>query len=121
MRDEQLKQGDGVSRGVPLQNLSAGAVPPPTFEQPAVIDRFLRWSEAQQRMEMAWAVSREGWNGKGMWIRLQRPDAGSKMTEPYFYIEYPKGHPAYPNGCRVPWFPSQTDLMASDWQQLAFK
>lgn len=60
-------------------------------------------------------VARAGWNGKGMWIEMQRPDAHSKMTQPYLYIEYPAGHPAYPNGCRVPWLASQTDLLAEDW------
>ena len=60
-------------------------------------------------------VCREGWNGKGMWLLLQRPDEQSKMTHPYIYIEYPAGHPAYPNGSRVPWLASQTDLLATDW------
>lgn len=61
-------------------------------------------------------VRRAGWNGKGMWLALQVPDAYSKMTEPYVYIEYPAGHPAYPNGSRVPWLASQTDLLAADWE-----
>lgn len=60
-------------------------------------------------------VAREGWNGKGMWLCLQVPDAHSKMTHPYVYIEYPAGHAAYPNGSRVPWLASQTDLLAEDW------
>lgn len=60
-------------------------------------------------------VARQGWNGKDMWIVLQRPDEHSKMTLPYLYIEYPQGHPAYPDGCRVPWLASQTDLLAEDW------
>ena len=60
----------------------------------------------------AWRI---GWNGKNMWLRLQTPDANSKMTHPYIYIEYPDGHPAYPNGCRVPWLASQTDILAEDW------
>lgn len=60
-------------------------------------------------------VARAGWNGKGMWLRQQTPDANSKMTLPYVYIEYPKGHPAYPSGSRVPWLPSQADLLAEDW------
>ena len=60
-------------------------------------------------------VERAGWNGKGMWIKLQVPDEGSKNTLPYIYIEYPVGHVAYPNGSRVPWLASQTDLLASDW------
>lgn len=61
------------------------------------------------------SVGRSGWNGKGMWLRLQVPDEHSKMTHPYIYIEYPAGHPAYPNGSRVPWIASQTDILASDW------
>lgn len=60
-------------------------------------------------------VQRSGWNGKGMWLLLQVPDENSKMTHPYIYIEYPAGHAAYPNGSRVPWLASQTDLMAEDW------
>lgn len=61
-------------------------------------------------------VMREGWNGKGMWLQLQVPDAHSKMTLPYIYIEYPVGHAAYPNGCRVPWLATQTDILATDWE-----
>jgi hypothetical protein len=61
------------------------------------------------------AVARKGWNGKNMWLKLQVPDAHSKMTLPYIYMEYPPGHPAYPDGCRVPWLASQTDILAEDW------
>ncbi len=60
-------------------------------------------------------LARAGWNGKGMWIALQVPDKFSKMTLPYLYIEYPEGHPAYPDGCKVPWLASQTDILANDW------
>lgn len=61
-------------------------------------------------------IRRAGWNGKGMWLKLQVPDAHSKMTLPYIYIEYPEGHAAYPNGSRVPWLASQTDILATDWE-----
>lgn len=60
-------------------------------------------------------VARQGWNGKGMWLNLQVPDAHSKMTHPYIYIEYPVDHVAYLNGSRVPWLPSQTDMFQEDW------
>jgi hypothetical protein len=63
-------------------------------------------------------VARKGWNGKNMWLARQNPDERSKMTLPYIYIEYPVGHPAYPNGCRVPWLGSQTDLLAEDWVEV---
>ena len=61
-------------------------------------------------------VSRPSWNGKGMWLLLQVPDANSKMTLPYIYIEYPVGSKAYPKGCRVPWLASQADILAQDWE-----
>lgn len=53
-------------------------------------------------------VARFGWNGKGMWIALQVPDAHSKMTLPYIYISTVTGR-------LVPWLASQTDLLAEDW------
>ena len=62
-------------------------------------------------------VARKGWNGKGMWLVLQRPDMFSHMTLPYIYIEYPKNpkHHAYPEGSRCPWVASQTDMLSEDW------
>lgn len=59
-------------------------------------------------------VSRRGWNGKDMWISLQEPDSFSEMTLPYLYLNYPPCD-AHPNGARVPWLASQTDLLAQDW------
>mgnify|MGYP001606543171 CR=1 FL=1 len=56
-------------------------------------------------------VVRAGWNGKGMWLRLQVPDAHSKMTLPYVYIHTVQGD-------LVPWLCSQTDLLADDWEVL---
>ncbi len=55
-------------------------------------------------------VYREGWNGKGLWLSLQRPDEHSKMTLPYVYLNYPEG-------ARVPWLASQTDMLAEDWNE----
>lgn len=62
-------------------------------------------------------VTRSGWNGKGMWLELQRPDANSKMTAPYVYLSYPADAANTP-GARFPWQPSQGDLMANDWAVL---
>jgi hypothetical protein len=73
------------------------------------------FGKALENLKNGNRVCREGWNGKGMWLLLQRPDENSKMTHPYIYIEYPVGHAAYPNGSRVPWLASQTDMMADDW------
>lgn len=76
----------------------------------------LEWLKAGTGHNVA---ARWNWNGKGMYLRLQRPDDHSKMTLPYIFIEYPVGHPAHPGGCRVPWLASQTDLLSDDWQLFA--
>lgn len=54
-------------------------------------------------------LQRAGWNGKGMWLKLQIPDQHSKMTLPYIYMSTAHGE-------LVPWLASQTDLLADDWQ-----
>lgn len=56
-------------------------------------------------------VSRLGWNGKGMWLALQKPDLGSKMTRPYIFMRAA-------NGDLVPWVASQSDLLARDWVEV---
>ena len=53
-------------------------------------------------------VARDGWNGRGMFLELQRPDAHSKMTLPYIYMRTVQGD-------LVPWLASQTDMLADDW------
>ena len=60
-------------------------------------------------------VRRTGWNGKGMWVEMQHPDAHSKMTLPYLYLNYPDNALNTP-GARVPWLASQTDILATDWE-----
>ena len=60
-------------------------------------------------------ICRAGWNGKGMWLELQRPDEHSKMTLPYVYLNYPADAQNTP-GARVPWLASQTDMLAEDWR-----
>lgn len=64
--------------------------------------------EAVKNMQDGQAVARAGWNGKGMYLRLQVPDANSKMTLPYVYMKTAQGD-------LVPWLCSQTDLLAIDW------
>jgi len=62
-------------------------------------------------------VARRGWNGKGLWLELQVPDALSKMTLPYVYINYPLDAQNTP-GARVPWLASQTDMLSEDWERV---
>ncbi len=63
---------------------------------------------ALNRMRIGCAVSREGWNGPGQFLRLQEQDAQSKMTLPYIFITTVQGD-------LVPWLCSQTDMLAEDW------
>lgn len=70
--------------------------------------------EAIQNLEQGNKVARSGWNGSGLWLELQVPDAHSKMTLPYIYINYPADAKNTP-GARVPWAASQTDILAKDW------
>ena len=77
--------------------------------------KIMDFGRALSSMKGGCSVARTGWNGKGMWLRIQFPDDNSKMTLPYVYIEYPVGHQAYPEGSKVPWLASQTDLLSEDW------
>lgn len=60
---------------------------------------------------------REGWNGRGIFIELQKPDENSKMTSPYIYMDttgLETDNEMAPKGL-VPWLASQTDMLAEDW------
>lgn len=67
------------------------------------------FSAALRAVKNGQFASREGWNGKGMYIALQEPDENSKMRRPYIYM-----YPA--DGQLVPWVASQSDLLANDWE-----
>jgi hypothetical protein len=53
-------------------------------------------------------VSREGWNGKGMWLALQTCDENSKMGQSYVYMSDVAGK-------LFPWNPNNLDMLAEDW------
>ncbi len=64
-------------------------------------------------MRKGGAVTRPGWNGRGMWLKLQTPDVNSKMGLPYVYMKTATAQ-------LVPWLASQTDLLATDWSEVEF-
>lgn len=68
----------------------------------------MNFGDALKALKEGHAVTRAGWNGKGMWLRLQIPDKESKMTLPYIYMKTAQGD-------LVPWLASQTDVIAEDW------
>lgn len=73
---------------------------------------------ALRKLRRGSSMRRRGWSGKGAFIKLQTPDERSKMTDSYIYIDasdLETDDPAAPR-YRVPWMPSQTDMLANDWE-----
>ena len=69
----------------------------------------MNFGSALEALKAGMRVARSGWNGKGMWIELQTPDAHSKMTLPYIFMRTADNN-------LVPWLASQTDMLADDWE-----
>lgn len=70
-------------------------------------------------------VSRQGWNGKGMWLALIPADQwgiGSGVPWDHGHMDAPQNLPWI--GMRtadnrfVPWLASQTDILAEDWDEV---
>lgn len=77
----------------------------------------MTFGKALEELKMGNKVARKGWNGKGIFIELQRPDEFSKMTHPYIYIDttgLQTDNESAPKD-RVPWLASQTDMLSEDW------
>ena len=72
----------------------------------------MNFGDALAELKIGNKVARAGWNGKGMWLALQVPDANSKMSLPYIYMSTVTQD-------LVPWLASQTDVLADDWQLAA--
>lgn len=80
--------------------------------------RTFTFGEAIRKLKTGQKVARKGWNGKGIYIEMQKPDEHSKMTLPYIYIVtngLVTDNPDAPKGV-VPWLASQTDMLATDWR-----
>lgn len=70
------------------------------------------FGEALAALRAGKKVTRRGWNGRGMHLELQVPDANSKMKRPYIFI-----HPSAEYV--VPWVASHADLLGEDWAEVA--
>lgn len=87
---------------------------------PEKTKHYFDFGEALRKLKEGKKVARKGWNGKGIYIEMQKPDEHSKMTLPYIYIvtnglvtensDAPKGI--------VPWLASQTDMLSEDWYEI---
>lgn len=78
----------------------------------------MNFEKALEILKQGGKVARKGWNGKGIFIELQRPTELSKMTHPYIYIDTTGLETNNPNAPKnlVPWLASQTDMLAEDWE-----
>lgn len=68
----------------------------------------MKFGEVLEMLKLGSKAQRDGWNGKGMYIELQKPDEHSKMSRPYLYMKTVDNQ-------LVPWVASQTDILAEDW------
>jgi len=83
------------------------------------------FGQALDALKAGKRVSRAGWNGKGMFLFLV-PGSSFEVSRPPLMGIYPKGtrvnYHAHidmrtATGEIVPWLASQTDMLASDWQE----
>jgi hypothetical protein len=91
--------------------------PKEVFEKAYKETNALTFGMAIEAMKDGFHLARRGWNGKGIFVELQVPDAHSKMTHPYIFIDttgLQTDNPDAPKD-RVPWLASQTDMLANDW------
>ena len=86
----------------------------------------MNFGDALSALKEGSKVSREGWNGKGMFIFLV-PGSVFNVSRPPLLGIYPEGtqirYHAHidmktADGMVVPWLASQTDLLAEDWSVL---
>lgn len=88
----------------------------------------MNFGEALEHLKLGLRVTRNGWNGKGMFIYLvaagrypPTTDAGREIadTQPDGLVPYlPYIAMRTVTGDVVPWLASQTDILAEDWQSL---
>lgn len=77
-------------------------------EEESIVIPTMPFDTAITLLKQGQKLARLTWNGKGMWVALQRPDENSKMNRPYLYIKIVCGE-------LVPWCPSHSDLLGDDW------
>lgn len=78
----------------------------------------MNFGQAIAEMKDGEKVRRSGWNGKGIFIEIMFPSVDSYMTHEYIFIDttgLETTNPDAPKN-RVPWFASQTDMLADDWE-----
>lgn len=72
-------------------------------------NKSLTFGQAIEALKRGSRVTKKSWHKEGMFLELQKPDKYSKMTAPYIYI-------TIDNDYRIPWHPSQADVLEEDWE-----
>jgi hypothetical protein len=72
--------------------------------------KTIGFGEALAKIQTGHRVARLGWNGKDMWVKLER--AG--VMEPFLCMKTADNK-------FVPWSASVTDLLATDWVVVGFE
>jgi hypothetical protein len=80
----------------PLHELPPAVLEPLTFDFPHAI----------HLMKQGKRVARSVWS-KDVYLRIQFPDHGSKMSHPYIYVTSRFG--------LVPWVATQVEMLTEDW------
>ena len=74
--------------------------------------------EAVEHMKEGRKVSRDGWNGKGMYLWLCDVNSNWTDKDGNIYKRSPYVYMKAADDTVVPWLASQTDLLATDWRVL---
>lgn len=85
------------------------------------------FGQALEAIKQGKWVSREGWNGKGMYLFLIGTDGSKQNIGRWTYTNgINDNYPLLPfiamktaDNCVVPWLASQTDVLSEDWCTLA--
>lgn len=81
-----------------------------------IVKKNLSFADALTSLKNGALVSREGWNGKGMWLVLVQPMRGAiTYHRGQSYRSLPWIGMKTTDDSFVPWLASQTDLLADDW------
>lgn len=78
-------------------------------KKPTMEGNNMNFSDALTELKNGKQLTRAGWNGQKMFVKLQKPDDNSKMRRPYLYMSPVDAE-------LVPWVASQSDLLGDDWQ-----
>lgn len=90
----------------------------------ATTEDKLDFSDALELLKEGYLVTREGWNGKGIFLYLvpgstfevNRAPLNEIFDEGTVVDYHPHIDMRTADGYHVPWLASQADLLATDWQ-----